>query len=128
MSNCARIDTVGWEASSRAQKGLVEVADERLRSNGHGWAGDERSGSTGHGEGEIRAVALEWTWVGGRQAGLVEAGDEWLYPNGHGWVGDGRSGPKRVGRGWDTSGCARIDNVGWKASGRARNNLVEGGR
>ena len=55
-------------------------------------------------------------------------GDERLRSNGHGWVGDGRLGLKRVGRGWDMSGCARIDNVGWKASGWARNNLVESGR
>ena len=26
---CARIDTVGWKASSRARKGLVDAGDER---------------------------------------------------------------------------------------------------
>ena len=30
----------GWEASSRAQKGLVDAGDERLRLNRHGWVGD----------------------------------------------------------------------------------------
>ena len=126
-SNCAWIDMVGWEASSRAQKGLVEVANEWLRSNGHSWAGDKWSGLTGHGEGEIWAVVLEWTWVGGRQAGLVEAGDKWLCLNGHDWVGDGWSGPKRVGRGWDTSGCARKDVVRREASSQAWKGLVDAG-
>ena len=30
----------GWEASSWAQKGLVDVGDKWLCSNGHGWVGD----------------------------------------------------------------------------------------
>ena len=40
-SDCAQIDMVGWEVSGQAQKGLMEVADEWLRSNGHGWARDK---------------------------------------------------------------------------------------
>ena len=86
-SSGALIDTVGWETSNRAQKDLVEVGHEQLRSNGHGWVGDQRSGSGGHGASGTRAVALELTWLGGRQAAGLE-------------------------RAWwrqETSGCARMD-------------------
>ena len=94
MSGCAQIDTVGWEASGWARKGLVDAGDEQLRSNGHSWVGEERSGSGGRGGGGTRAVVLELTRLSGRQA----AGLKGVW-----W--------KR-----ETSGCARMDTVGSETS------------
>ena len=35
-SGCARIDTVGWQMSIWARKGMVGVVDEQSGSKGHG--------------------------------------------------------------------------------------------
>ena len=94
MSGCARIDTVGGEASGCARKGLVDAGDEQLCSNGHGWVREERSGSGGRGGGGTQAVVLELTQLSGRQA----AGLEGVW-----W--------KR-----ETSGCAQMDTVGSEMS------------
>ena len=44
----------------------MKLEHEQLRSNGHGWVGDERSCSREHGGGRTRAVALKLTQLGGR--------------------------------------------------------------
>ena len=69
MCSCAQIDIVGWKRSNQARKGLVEVGGEQLRSNGHGWVGDEQSGSSDHGGGGTPAVVFELT-----QRGLETSG------------------------------------------------------
>ena len=85
---------VGWEASGCARKGLVDVGDEQLRSNGHSWVGEEQSGSGGRGGGGTQAVVLELTRLSGRQAAGLE-GVWWKQ---------------------ETSGCARMDTVGSETS------------